>query len=158
MELTGLPNKSTAGFNGPTPYPLPRCRASLFVRSLRLAKRFNVRDNLPALRFRQLGPDGHAAADHAVGEDPEKCSGGRGLNFFGAQTRSLPSARGRVPMTFRAMLLEQLLACQGSVRIVCERIALATRLLWNSRELLVMVVMAVVFLRRGRALALSDGE
>src|ERR1051326_824635 len=102
-----------------TPSRPARFRASVLVRSLGLAQRFNVRDDLPALRFRQLGPDGHAAADYTVGENPEKCSGRGGLNFLGAQTRSLPSSRGFVPMTFRAMLLEQLLACQGSVRILC---------------------------------------
>ena len=72
------------------------------------AQRLDVANQLPALGFGQLRPDGHAAADHAVGQQPEQRSRSGLLHLGGAQAGALlapPSRRRSVALG--AMLFEE---------------------------------------------------
>src|ERR1700730_18442795 len=78
---------------------------------------------MPALGLRELGPDWHAAADDAVGEDPEERAGSGLLDGIGAQTRALLAALGHFAVAFGAVLIEKGCARCHGVGITFERIA-----------------------------------
>jgi hypothetical protein len=81
-----------------------------------------VADELPALRLRQLGPDGHSVSNYAVGKDPEKGSG-RGLLYrISEQTRRLPATFRHFTMALGAVESEKLFAGSYGVRIAFQGI------------------------------------
>src|SRR5712692_2830894 len=81
------------------------------------AERFDVADQLPTLRFRQLRPHRHAAADHAVCQEPKDSSRRGGLYFFRAKSRAFLAAFGGLTVTFGAVLIEEIAAGSDSVEV-----------------------------------------
>jgi hypothetical protein len=56
----------------------------------------------------EFGPDGHAAADDAVGEQPEEGSGSGLLDFVDAEAGSFLASGGELAVTLGAVKVEKL--------------------------------------------------
>src|SRR5260370_25077880 len=95
---------------------------------------FQVRNDLPAWRLRQLRPYGHATPYPAVGQNPEERARRSALHFVFVQARSLLAALCHVPMAFCAMLSEKLAPRDHRSGIIFEGIAPSAVLLGRLRD------------------------
>jgi hypothetical protein len=68
------------------------------------SERFQETDKLPALRFGQLGPDRHAAADYTICQNPENCARFSALDFRDEKTWGSLPAFCLATVALRAML------------------------------------------------------
>ena len=87
-------------------------------------QRFDEGDQLPALWFGEFGPDGHAAADDAIGDQPEKRAGRGGLDRFFEQAGAFAGAFGGVAVALAAVLVEKVASGSDGIGIGCHWIVL----------------------------------
>src|SRR5579859_31422 len=89
----------------------------------RRAERFDVANQLPALGFRQFGPNGHPLTDDPVGQKPEKSARGGAFDWIDTQARASFTAIRRLAVAVGAVLPEQLFTRGHRLRIVLQWIA-----------------------------------
>src|SRR6202022_4799383 len=111
-----------------TRIPTSRLGHRRVPRRSRPAKRFDVPHQLPALRFRQLRPDGHPLSNDPIRQNPENRAWRGALNFGSAEAWRLRATSRSVTMAFGAVLFEENAAGRNGVRIVLERICPLPRL------------------------------
>lgn len=126
------------------------CRSALLGRLCSRSNRLKIAHDLPALRFRELGPNRHSAAHYSVGEDPEKRAGRGLLHLLGEQTRGLTAPFRSFAMAFGTVQLKKLGPRSYGLGISFQRIAPSLRFLSCLRQ---VIVNGIVFLfaRRGMA-------
>src|ERR1700722_3621117 len=95
------------------------------------SERFQETDNLPALRFGQLGPYRHATADDTVGQNPENCAWFGGLDIRNEKTWPSLSAFGFTAVALRAVLRVQNTAGGDRFGVVPKRILSGASLVWS---------------------------
>src|SRR5216684_1051435 len=88
----------------------------------KLAERFDVTHQLPALGFRKLGPDRHTLSNNTICQDPKNRARRGGLNFGGSQVWPLLATSRGAAVTFRAMLFEENGSRSNGVGIILQRI------------------------------------
>ena len=96
---------------------------------------FEIAHNLPALRFRQLRPHGHAASNHTVGENPKQRAGGRALHFLRPQARTFAAAFSGLAVALDTVLGKQVCACRHCIGIPFQRVAPLNCFLRGFRQL-----------------------
>src|SRR6266581_9570264 len=111
----------------------------------RSAERFDVTDELPALRLGQFRPHRHALPNDAIRQDPENRARFGVLNFGGAQTWCSLTAFGRIAVTFRATLLKENPARGHSVGIFFQWIALGTSFFWGLADFGIHRLLGLLF-------------
>src|SRR4051794_6126280 len=100
------------------------------VPATRLRKRFEVRNYLPALGFRETTPGWHAVLLAAIGQQPEELSSSGSFDTLGVQAGTEMFASilplGIFPVASGAVLDKEVSASSGSICIGSIRIGAAT--------------------------------
>src|SRR5579871_4932 len=111
-------------------------------------ERLDIANKLPALWFRELGPDRHSSPHHPVGQKPEQGARSGLLDLRRAQAGPFSATIGGCAMTLGTVQLEKLRAGRNRVSIALKRIASGDCFHRRFRQLRVYVILH----RRSRSL------
>jgi len=87
------------------------------------SQRLDVADQLPALGLWKFGPYRHAAAHHAVGDQPKQSAGSSSLHLRSAQAGGFLAAIREIAVAFCAMQAVEFAAGNYGIGILLKRIA-----------------------------------